>query len=386
MGDRKWLRYDIYGMDLAMFFKHIDGNSTMRNWGLTVSGIEGNVTESSIDYPTEGMLDQYFNVLSSYQLKAIEKANTGVMDLLVTLVELPKTFRLLRGVKGKMRAYKRAVEIIRNRKNSNKDRYLYEALMRNAGIDRGKLSSTKQSVRALSNLWMEYRYGWRLLYYDAKAVWELILTFFKKARRSYTCGSGAALITLSDNTDAVYWGSSGYIISYFANTKLRAGVATAPNVNDTQYKKLYQGAFTGLNSPAASIWDLTKWSWIVDSFFDIGQLLAVIGQDPARFIRAWHTIEVPFDSGYYSVDSSILPVDIKDAVGLETNWHYTSGKDLFDHFFDETENALEITYLHGKCSMYVRIPMDPTWLPLVGLNARTPTGGKIADILSILAR
>jgi hypothetical protein len=68
--------------------------------------------------------------------------------------------------------------------------------------------------------------------------------------------------------------------------------------------------FLGVNRPITAIWDLTGWSWAVDYFFNLGELLANLDGDPLTRNVKWVSDSTLRRVNIYTYDHIANHVDI----------------------------------------------------------------------------
>lgn len=152
-----------------------------------------------------------------------------------------------------------------------------------------KMSSDGMStVDSLSNLWLEYRYAMRPLVFEmTQAITALGASVAKGTRQTargydedFTTSSGTW--TIDNGLTAVTTGS------YYKATRLsfRAGV-----LYDIEQDINGILALWGFDQPWETIWELTPFSFIVDWFFNIGDIISGWSEQASlRALGSWVTI------------------------------------------------------------------------------------------------
>jgi hypothetical protein len=111
--------------------------------------------------------------------------------------------------------------------------------------------------------WLEYRYGWRLLYYDIVEVSKVIATLDEKrqrfSQRSGNTFESSTSVTLEDRWSSLHL---DHLIETTFSTSVRGAV-----VADIQPPKL---AF----DPLTTAWELAPFSFIIDWMVGIGDFLS----------------------------------------------------------------------------------------------------------------
>jgi hypothetical protein len=366
IADTKYMRIDVLGLETALIrkvgpFKVLGLENIPTNPGFAFASLYG-----SIFADCESNLDEYM-------VRARDKASKGTMEFWVTLVEARKTVDLVKSVKR---------NLYRLAKIQGADLTL--PFSRLSTIVFGFKLNRKGAVKALSQKWLESRYGWRQIIFDGQGIYELILSFFKKIRVSYTSGtSKTGELTESLWSDPVVLGTGTAQFQIGGYARVRAGVSVAPNFTDTWYKRLYLRL--GEINIHSLYWELTYASWVIDWMWDFGAFLRTVTSNPARFHRAWHTIHVPYEEGTILLKGMCSLTDLRDAL-LASNGAELSGegKSLIQRWLNDEEEVFDLTGRNAKVNSYLRIVKDPSRFPLVipkgiGLNK----GTQLADALSL---
>lgn len=131
-----------------------------------------------------------------------------------------------------------------------------------------RLASNLKSGR-LEDVWLEGRYGWRILYYDALEIQQLIENFHKKARQRYIERVGSD--TTERTTSVVYpacpivtghWHDSSQVnISDEIVVGLRGSVAADINIRSARVNL------------ATTAWEVTTLSFVIDWIISVGSWL-----------------------------------------------------------------------------------------------------------------
>lgn len=163
------------------------------------------------------------------------------LDALTSAAEIPKTLDLVLG------ARKRAVSL----------------------VEKARRGGLKNASEAISDAWLEWRYGWRLLYYDARAVEDLYnnpIRLFVEGR----AGTSFASETVVGQTASLL--SAPRVFADY-NVVARDDLSIRANVNG----KIKGSAVNRLNafgSLPLTMWELVPWSFVVDWFVSVGDAIA----------------------------------------------------------------------------------------------------------------
>jgi hypothetical protein len=352
--DTKYLRVDCYGIqgvlaenaDLEGLYGFQSVPSRFNQVFATFSGSKfGSLSET---------LDQF-------QHAALDKASRGVADVIVSLIELPKTVKMVRRLLRNVGRLKSLPAVIAS------DTFYVQ----------------RPTARTAAKAWLEGRYGWRQIVFDVQGLGRLIAGVIKRYRRSYTSGTKltGGMYVESEWTDYITLGTTQYRLRHISTkAQLRAGVAVESNMTTSWNKKFYH--LVGGFNPLSILWELTKLSWMLDWVVDIGSLFTVWARDPARYSRAWHTLDMPYESSIYVLqgeisEADILPAAYKTATG--------AGFQTLKNIFLLDDEVHSLVGQGGQCKVYLRAPKDASRFPLViprGILIKS--GSQIADMLSIM--
>lgn len=169
------------------------------------------------------------------------------LDLLTTMAEVPKTLAMILG------ARKRALELIIN--------------ARRRGFD-----SAKDAAR----LWLEWRYGWRILGYDI----ENFVSFWKRPFQPLIM-TGSASDEVSE-METLSSPGGGYYCRYDDVTNITRNL----NVKVNAAIKYSGRNLNVLVSPVTTAWEFVPWSFVGDWFFSVGDVLnawSVLGRAESSY-------------------------------------------------------------------------------------------------------
>lgn len=254
-------------------------------------------------YATWGGSDQYigsptadeiFDPSDDNRNEAIAKAWADVdvseIQALASIGELPETVRWISSL------FRRSISLIKmfNRK-------------------RGLLTAVKLSVKAMSKreiatlmaeFWLEYRYAFRPLVFEMHQAISAMRKSINKNDRGTGRGYKKVLDTSISNYqfNFAYW-SANASRNVKVTTHLRAGVLY--QIEDDLHSLL---AVWGIDQPLESIYELVPFSFIVDWFFNVGDVIAAWTDNTGLLpLGSWLTEEqlTTVDDKYY--DCTITP-------------------------------------------------------------------------------
>lgn len=178
------------------------------------------------------------------------KAATGFMDVLTSAAELGKTIQMIVGFKRRVR------EMIRD-------------LVSSWATKRGRLStylSFGQVMTELSSYWLEFRYGWRILWYEYNSIVDVINAmrgdFVRRAFRT------TEMMPTSESTKRVTVLNGSPVLLDFVSTEVRGGTARAGTTCRADIR-------THVSiDPLVTAWELMPLTLVLDIFWNIGDVLA----------------------------------------------------------------------------------------------------------------
>jgi len=211
----------------------------------------------------------------------------------------------------------------------------------------------KLSINDVASNWLEYRYGWRIIYYDIISIVDAVNSL-NDARTRFTQNVGLTISgtdTTSHQFDAADTENT-YGITFERVCQWEAscrGSVTA-DINPPKFRF----------NPVTTSWELVKFSFIVDWIIDIGMWLEALSflvyQESYQAARGYHVTSTATITGVNPYFTQISPPDGWD-IGI---LGFTS---------------------ESVASLTVRVPQEiPTSLPSVDINLDIP---KVADLLAL---
>lgn len=143
----------------------------------------------------------------------------------------------------------------------------YYNLLRLGNKSKGKYA--RDLYMKAESVWMEIRMGWRPFAYECKSLYNAITS--KKSYPERQTFRGGVSDLVYDTSDT-YTSSGTFKRTYKEETRIRAGSL------HQQRKYGFPDVF-GLTKIPQTIWELTKLSWAVDYFFNVGKAVAAYTPD-----------------------------------------------------------------------------------------------------------
>lgn len=184
---------------------------------------------------------------------ALANANTRQMDFLTFAAEWRQTYSLLSGALA--RTIRNLIEIRR--------------------ILGNPVKGTKKTVELVSNAWMEYRYGWRLLAYDIEDIQEHIERlekgFSDRWRGAKEKVSSVVVRNVDSTSSTMYSQSSGASGVPFRN---RYTILEQHDVH-TKVGVMVESVLRSRATidPLVTLWEVIPLSFVVDWFFNVNNFL-----------------------------------------------------------------------------------------------------------------
>lgn len=211
------------------------------------------------------------------------------------------------------------------------------AMFRTARESLIKLLTETTKGKTLAQSWLEFRYGWRTLYYDMVDITHALSNLAdKRTRFSERAGSSSTLTSVSyvsAGTPTVSDVSFVYTISETKKISLRGSVTA--DIDPPEFRF----------NPAITAWELVRFSFIIDWFINVGLWLEALS-----FLT--------FTTNYAA--SGGVKIDISRSCDLTTlvfatgqTGSGTAGADM-------------------KASYSIRIPTSVPIIPLVNVRVDVP--------------
>lgn len=168
-----------------------------------------------------------------------------------------------------------------------------------------KKRKSYNEIKAISQTWLEYRYGWKPLVMDG--IEAINLT--EKVKRRHESGfqvarggaSNARSASRSVNTN-IYSGTYTAVGTATANEELAvsAGVLFSP-LSTTMSEAMSQALGLNARSIPSTVWEIIPFSFVADWFVNVGPWLeAVVPRPDVRVRSSWVTIVYNYDYQLFS--------------------------------------------------------------------------------------
>lgn len=227
-------------------------------------------------------------------IEALAKARTDAWDLLTFAAEFHKTRDLVRGAGERFEwRQNKILDLIKKRRRSRTPTY-------------------RELSKEFSDMWLEYRYGWRIVAYDISSAHAAIESLKSKARtiiRSTAVESDTDDSVAQTNGLVSFLGVLDGRVHYNAQRTVRAGVGVEVLLDTPVNADLLVTAH-----------ELTPWSFVLDWFFNVGENFAAFSPFAAGSVKwGWYSIE-----DTYTTEAEVSSQRYFDEAGLSgggTPWH-----------------------------------------------------------------
>lgn len=197
---------------------------------------------------------------------AMNDLNNRKVNLAVSLAELQQTVDMLTDT---VRAVKDVLDCVKRRRC-------------------GRLKKRWNASNA-AELWLEYRYGWTPLVYDAYGLYEIARDYIRDdPKRKYVKGRAKMGISAqdyhTDDTSYVYGGAALNVPDPCKESTTLCGISTKSKYSGIYFAKYRIDAVlkddiyswysnTGVDDPLLLAWELLPYSFVADWFANIGNFL-----------------------------------------------------------------------------------------------------------------
>lgn len=167
---------------------------------------------------------------------------------------------------------------------------------------RGNLKSSTDAVSNFANLWLEYRYAIRPLIFEMEQCLEALAAAIKKNSRQTARGKEVNVASTDDIKTHTHVQSSGDVVRTYrviSTTKLGCRAGVLFHIDEDINALL---AVWGLDQPLQSAWELVPFSFIMDWFFSVGDVIGAYAPKASLSpLSSWCTCK-------YSYEAMIQPV------------------------------------------------------------------------------
>lgn len=218
---------------------------------------------------------------------AMSDVDASTAEGLVSLAELPETLRMLRAPLSSMKR-------------------LTESFTKSKNLKAALVKSSTQGPRAIADQYLAYYYGMRPLMQDIRNILDAYLTEGITPARHTARGTANDSKTVTTTVGAVppYGTTSSWFINELTTQQevsVRAGILYVPTTSD--YRKVL--GFRIQDVPSA-LYEATPWSFFVDYFSNLGDLIRSLTPDPGiDYLAQWLTIRNVVFEQALTVDSGI---------------------------------------------------------------------------------
>lgn len=227
-------------------------------------------------------------------------------------------------------------------------------------LAKGPVSNISMGTASLSRQWLQYRYGIRQLYYDYSAAAKALRSLASSPRQRYS-GSSTYSEDDSDETPLGLWNGMGSHTGHRSMTykvTAEAGALVKPRMSQVGFIQAF-----GLDEPLQAAWDLTRFSFIVDWFINIGEKIAALAPKmDVDILASWVVVrEYLQQSGYATYVAQTYSHGPNSTAYTVANWA--------PHMTKVTETTTRLA--------------NPAINPIPNWDIRLNVG-RIADLLAIL--
>lgn len=192
--------------------------------------------------------------------KAWSNVDVSEMQALASLGEMPETLKWIGSL------YIRMAHLIRMFSKKQLRRQLVKQLKRLS--NKQKLTAATDNV---SNFWLEFRYAVRPLVFEMTQAVAALKAALDTAQRFTARGYN---LVEEDSKNTVTWDVSPYLsmpveLQYARKSNYRAGVLYRLEAEINKLASVW-----GLNQGFETFWELTPFSFIIDWFFTIGDVIS----------------------------------------------------------------------------------------------------------------
>lgn len=259
------------------------------------------IRERGIAYiaPPTGMAKSIDSLIKTASSQSVANVTSEEINILATIGEIGETKEML-------------VTTLRRLWRIGDTMRKFASLIRYGTAKPGKKPlSKKERIKNyylfLENFWMEMRMGWRPFYYECQALHDACIALRKFPPRQTFRGKTTAEFRNEDVvTSDQFLRVCNFKRTYYNKVTIRAGTLAQQRADG------FPDTF-GLTKLPQAIWELTKLSWAVDYFFNVGTVIAAYTPDTLwEPLCSWYVVHQRIEktiemTGTYQKDGSFQP-------------------------------------------------------------------------------
>jgi hypothetical protein len=188
--------------------------------------------------------------------------------------------------------FREAVQMLRRPASGLKDyamTYLNQINKRKSGSGRRRPSHRK----AVADSWLEYSFGWSPFLSDIKAIAETVARFQYERRFASVSGFGESdELVIDSSTNPGEFASGGVfyllrsVLKQTTKVKIRVGLTASLNAPFGSLDSLVQLSGFSMQNFVPAVWEVLPWSFMVDYFSNIGDVLEAETTDTSAVRRS----------------------------------------------------------------------------------------------------
>lgn len=234
----------------------------------------------------------------SASTQSVANVSSEEINILATIGELNETKDML--IKTLLQ--------IKNISNTMREfgRFIRYGSIKNLSQPLSEVKRHYNYYKGLENFWMEMRMGWRPFLFECEKLHSAVTAQKEHPSRQTFRGKTDKLFELSDTIKSDQARVCEFTRSYTNRVTVRAG--TICQQRTFGFPDTY-----GLTKMPQAIWELTKLSWAVDYFFNVGNAIAAYVPDTLwEPLASWYVVQQDISKtikmvNSYQKDSSFYP-------------------------------------------------------------------------------
>lgn len=258
------------------------------------------IRERGIAYiaPPTGMANSIDSLIKTASSQSVANVTSEEINILATIGEVGQTKEMLVDT---LRRVWRLSDTMREFAN-----FIRYGTKKPGKTALSRKERAKNYYLFLENFWMQMRMGWRPFYYECQALHDACLKLRTFPPRQTFRGKTKAKFQNEDMVTSNQERVCNFKRTYVNEVTIRAGTLAQQRANG------FPDTF-GLTKIPQAIWELTKLSWAIDYFFNIGTLIAAYTPDTLwEPLCSWYTVEQRIEktiemTGTYQKDGTYQP-------------------------------------------------------------------------------